>query len=193
MDYVQFYTRSSPYLIGIATGYIITQIRAKNTALKLNKVKIKKVLQALQSFLKNLKFQVYVFLGWLLSTGLCLGALFGTLPFERSQLSTFENSLYLSLYRVGWGLGMAWIVFACANGYGGNYKISTQRCPTFLFIFYFPGPVNKFLSWNFFQTISKWSYSAFLLNIIIMSYRVGNSRTNSYFGTVEIVTIQYTL
>lgn len=38
MDYIKFYTRSSPYLIGIATGYIMTQIRPKNTNIKLNKV-----------------------------------------------------------------------------------------------------------------------------------------------------------
>jgi len=58
----------------------------------------------------------------------CLGVLYGILPFQISKHSTLENSLFISLHRLGWGFSIAWVVFACVDGYGGKYTKIFLSC-----------------------------------------------------------------
>jgi len=65
---------------------------------------------------------MHVALGWIFSTGVCLACLFGIDRFQgESDASVAESAVYLSFTRLGWGLGLSWVVFACIFGYGGIY------------------------------------------------------------------------
>lgn len=63
-----------------------------------------------------------VAIGWICSTGICLGVLYGIIPFldippTRTQA---ENAAYMALHRLGWAIGLSWVIFACVSGYGGS-------------------------------------------------------------------------
>lgn len=67
-------------------------------------------------------FQVMTTAGWILSTLLMIGS-FNTMTYFTQLPVTYtslEGAFYLGFHRLGWSLGLAWIIFACITGYGGN-------------------------------------------------------------------------
>lgn len=100
LDYAPFHTRAAPWLVGLITGYVICGIKAK-------KIKIE-----LSAF--------WIIIGWMFSTGVCLGTLYAFTDFTDFEWTTLQASFFLAFHRLGWGLGLAWIVFACIQGYGGK-------------------------------------------------------------------------
>ncbi|PSN55353.1 Nose resistant to fluoxetine protein 6 [Blattella germanica] len=141
--YVQIYTRTyaraGPYLIGISLGYL------------------------LHKWKKNIKLdKKYVALGWLGSLIICLSVLLGVAVFYDSEhgYNAFESSVYAALHRSAWALGVAWVIFACAKGYGD--------------------PVNKFLSWKFFFPLSRLTYCAYLCHYIVLLYNIGSMKIRIY-------------
>lgn len=61
--------------------------------------------------------------GWILSTLLMIGS-FNTMTVFTQLPATYtslEAAFYLGFHRLGWSLGLAWIIFACVTGYGGKY------------------------------------------------------------------------
>merc|ERR1711872_554494 len=87
--------------------------------------------------------------------------------------------------RSAWGLALAWIIFACARGYGG--------------------PIDLFLSWGFWAPLAKITYSCYLIHFGVInwtlsmpSYRVlavqpylvfrciGNVCVAMFFGLVMV-------
>ncbi|KAL0272822.1 UNVERIFIED_CONTAM: hypothetical protein PYX00_005651 [Menopon gallinae] len=149
-DYVQTYMRLAPYIVGMGLGYIVCGVKAKKIRVNLSKM--------------------WIVLGWLLSAGLCLGSLYGIVYFIDNGLQDkqWESSSYLTFHRLGWALGLSWVIFACIVGYGG--------------------PVNVILSWNPFQFFGKLSYSMFLVHFTIQTYVSATSRTNTYADDFPIVT-----
>lgn len=83
--------------------------------------------------------------------------------------SDFENAAYEALSRICWAISVAWIVFACINGYAG--------------------PVNWFLSLPHWQPLSRLTYSIFLLHFIVQSVQFGSIRTATYFTDYNAVNI----
>ncbi|XP_064457672.1 nose resistant to fluoxetine protein 6-like [Ornithodoros turicata] len=70
--------------------------------------------------------------------------------------STWISVLYASLHRTGWGLGIAWIVFACITGHGGI--------------------VNSMLSWKSLVPVSRLSYVIYLLHVPFVWHRLWTIR-----------------
>lgn len=89
--------RAVPYLVGMALGYILSQ-RVK---VPLNKAG--------------------ALLGWILSAALCLSVIFLILiPYSLDyKYDRLDAAFYAGFHKLGWSLGIAWIIWACVNGYGG--------------------------------------------------------------------------
>ncbi|CAH0560293.1 unnamed protein product [Brassicogethes aeneus] len=99
--YLVPHTRSSTYIMGLGLGYVLFRMRDKQ--IKLN--------------------EYTVFMGWLIGSLFLLLPVFGTHVFndETHPYNRLESSLFLSCSRSGWALGVAWIIFSCVYGYGGNF------------------------------------------------------------------------
>jgi len=69
-------------------------------------------------------FQAIAWCGWL-AAGLIGGlSLFGLMTFEENGYVPGETSLraafFLAFRRIGWAVSVAWMIFACVHGKGGN-------------------------------------------------------------------------
>lgn len=66
--------------------------------------------------------QLVVFLGWILSVGALLFAVFGVFPFQQPdyEYDAVWSSLYSSTYHTIWALGVGWIILACESNHGGK-------------------------------------------------------------------------
>ena len=61
-------------------------------------------------------------IGWAIATGTALLVLYGLYDdINGERLSTDVAALYNTVHRTVWGACVAWVIFACATGYGGTY------------------------------------------------------------------------
>jgi hypothetical protein len=90
--------RAVPYLVGMALGYILS---------KKVQVPLKKAA---------------VWVGWFLCTAICLSIIFVILiPYAKGyEYDRLGAAFYAGFHRLGWSLGIAWVIWACVNGYGGT-------------------------------------------------------------------------
>ncbi|CAL4071880.1 unnamed protein product, partial [Meganyctiphanes norvegica] len=100
------WSRFSPYLIGLFTGYIIYKTANKKVTMTM--------------------WQVV--LGWVLSAGIGLLVIYGGYPYNSLDIETFAQNrvptqaisdVYNGFNRGAWGLALMWLVLACHYGYGG--------------------------------------------------------------------------
>ncbi|KYN44570.1 Nose resistant to fluoxetine protein 6 [Trachymyrmex septentrionalis] len=136
--------RISPYIIGIITGYILTQLNGK----------------------LNLKKRT-VILCWCFSSACNIITLLSL--YDRLKVSILASAIYMSLHRVFWAVGIAWIVIACATQHGGI--------------------VYQILSFKGWVPFSRLTYSAYLLNpIIVHSLRL-QSEKSVHFEFLPMLTL----
>lgn len=97
--YTRVYNRAGPYLVGIALGCVLTEVRGRAVRLP----------------------ALVVAAGWAVSTVTCLAVLFGVFGFYQRwhAYSALEAALYAGLHRTAWAAGVSWVVFACVTGHGG--------------------------------------------------------------------------
>ncbi|XP_068082915.1 nose resistant to fluoxetine protein 6 [Anabrus simplex] len=147
--YIPTHGRFMPWLIGVGLGFILHSVKNTDTKPKLTKI--------------------HLVVGWSLSVAFMLLALFLAAPFMKMnwKYSVLEAAFYCSLHRPVWALGVAWIVFACASGYGG--------------------PVNTLLSWKVFQPLSRVSYAIYLIHFPIQLILISGARTSRYFNESVLV------
>ena len=87
---------------------------------------------------------------WIASILIGVGVIFGLSHLRHTNRPTLaswdpaEAVLYIGFHKVGWSLALAWVVFACVNGYGGI--------------------INKFLSWGFFLPLARMQYVVYLIH-----------------------------
>lgn len=65
-------------------------------------------------------------IGWITAIGISVGSMYGVRAFTDFEYTTLESAFYVPLHRIGWTLGLAWIVFACYYGYGGKKLTKTK-------------------------------------------------------------------
>uniref|UniRef100_A0A0C9RKI0 Nrf-6_0 protein n=3 Tax=Fopius arisanus TaxID=64838 RepID=A0A0C9RKI0_9HYME len=125
------WTRIGPYLIGLAFCYMCNSMKAK----------------------PQFKKKTVWFL-WTFASACLILVVFGLYDRE-FYFSPIPAAIYLALSRSVWAIGIAWIVFACVNNYGGI--------------------VNSILSSKIMQPGSRLTYCAYLLNPLIIStyYMIG--------------------
>ena len=94
---------------------------------------------------------------WIAAAFFCLSALYGVYPtWNGRQFTTAENVLYATLSPLSWALGIALIIYACHNGYGGV--------------------ANRFLTLKVWVPLSKLTYLAYLINPIVLITLYGSTR-----------------
>ncbi|XP_067140919.1 nose resistant to fluoxetine protein 6-like [Centruroides vittatus] len=124
--YIKPYCRMGPYLVGILLGYMLYDLHEPITIAK-----------------------HWVMTGWLVTLATMLFIIYAMWPANRGILPTVdEASAYGALARTIWGIGIAWITFACMTGYGGF--------------------VNSLLSWKALIPFSRLTYSAYLIHPVLM-------------------------
>ena len=124
------WARANPYAVGILLGYLL-HLRRRNP----------KIFQGIPRWA--------IALGWTVSTVSALAIQMG--PYELLQpenaakyCGTVDAIFYGSFHRLAWGIVIAWIIFACVNGYGGI--------------------VNSFLSWKVFIPLGRLTYCTYIFS-----------------------------
>ncbi|XP_060603088.1 nose resistant to fluoxetine protein 6-like [Ruditapes philippinarum] len=144
--YTKPYCRIGPYIVGMIFGYIMYKTDCKKRI----------------SRFQNL-------LGWLVATACCLSTLYGNFDSIRGTHipSKEENALHNALSSSVWGLGVGWVVYACATGYGGI--------------------INSFLSWKLFIPLSRLTYISYLIHPVIMEIYYMSKRDPIYITDFDAV------
>ena len=146
------YHRIPPYLVGIVLGYLVyRKARLQFAHLPFGKI---------------LNWVGYIVL-WMLATGLCLSTVYGLYPTWHQHIpSLAENVIYLMFSRFAWGIGLALVVFACHNGYGGV--------------------INTFLSMKFWIPLSRLTFTAYLVHPIVLSVVFSSAREPVHYTDITL-------
>ncbi|XP_060083819.1 nose resistant to fluoxetine protein 6-like [Ylistrum balloti] len=141
------YTRIAPYMVGILLGYLLY---SNDCRARLNRVK--------------------VFIGWSLAIVLGMLPVYGLYHYYHdvtNESSLAVSALYISCSRLSWALAIAWIIYACATGYGG--------------------PVNNILSWKLWAPLGRLTYCAYLVHPVIITAYGYNQPAAFFFGDVVVI------
>lgn len=67
-------------------------------------------------------FQGLVLLGWSIAIATGLSVVYGLYSYNHNGtiMNPEAAAIYISTARFFWGVALAWVVFACATGYGGE-------------------------------------------------------------------------
>nr|CAD7571669.1 unnamed protein product [Timema californicum] len=147
--YSRMYTRAGPYLIGIALGYLL-----HHTNLDSHNIQTPSMM---------------VVFGWCVCTTSLLAVLFGVFGMYQDDhvYNTVEASVYAGFHRTVWAFGVAWILFACVNGYGG--------------------PVDAVLSCQILQPLSRLTYCAYLCHFTFLLLNTGLTKTTGYITVYSVM------
>jgi len=106
---------------------------------------------------------------WAVGTASMLYALFGghnvfqpDHPYDK-----WESAFYIGFFKFFWCVGLAWIIVACATGYGG--------------------PINTFLSWKLFGPMGRLTYCIYLCHVMVILYKLGSVRVPNYYSDYDEV------
>ncbi|XP_042904054.2 nose resistant to fluoxetine protein 6 [Parasteatoda tepidariorum] len=102
--------------------------------------------------------------GWLLSITSGLYCVYGT---YHQTPNLVGASFYNALTRTVYGLSLSWLIFVCLSGHGGV--------------------VDKFLSYKLFIPLSRLTYCAYLIHVILMDLYSSNQRQTLDFNHQTMV------
>ena len=144
--YIKPWARIAPYIVGLLLGYML----------------YKEVKLPFKGWLKNLPFYLIM---WVCSGVLLVSSLYGLYFQWHGHIpSTAENVIYITFSRLAWGLGLALLVFACHNGYGG--------------------PINSFLSMKFWIPLSRMTYNAYLAHPVVIFTIYGQMQKSVHYTDI---------
>lgn len=122
--------RVAPYIVGLLLGCMLY-----------------KEVRFPFSRLKNTPFYLAL---WVVSGLILVPCLYGLyFTFHGHTPSPAENIIYFTFARCAWGVGLALIVFACHNGYGGL--------------------INTFLSLKIWTPLSRLTFNAYLVHPVVLT------------------------
>ena len=136
--YTKPWGRVGPYLVGLVLGFVIyKEIRFK--------------------FGRTVNSLLYLAV-WITSGFILTSTLYGLyFNFHGHVLTTAENTIYITFSRFSWGVGLALLVFACHNGYGGL--------------------INTFLSLKIWTPLSRMTLNAYLVHPVVIMAIYGQLQT----------------
>jgi len=143
--YISPLTRFAPYATGMVVGYAIFKSR----------------MQYRMKWYTNA-------IGWALAIGVALAVLYGQHGRANGHAWTQGTSdFYEAVHRFSWSLSVAWVIFACVNGYGG--------------------PVNALLSWRAFIPLSRLTYMTYLIHPLVIFLFYESRRDLIHFSHSQMV------
>jgi len=98
---------------------------------------------------------------WILSLSMLATVIFAVYPYTQSgagDISAMAGAFYLCCSRIAWPLALCWIIWACQNG----------LAPI----------VNEFLSWSFWQPLSKLSYCLYIWHLLVETVHIARIKTS---------------
>ncbi|KAM7305111.1 nose resistant to fluoxetine protein 6 [Ixodes scapularis] len=99
--------------------------------------------------------------GWVVSAGCALAVILGVEQWHKGVMpSQAMAALYACLHKTTWGAFICWVAFV----------VCTDR----------KGILSRFLSWGPFVALSRLSYGAYLLHILVLYIRFGSIRERLY-------------
>ncbi|OWF37158.1 nose resistant to fluoxetine protein 6-like [Mizuhopecten yessoensis] len=124
---------------------------------------------ALQACDCRMKINKFVnLLGWLVATFTACAIVYGLYDsLTGTMLTESVAAFYNTVHRSAWGVCICWVIFACATGNGGF--------------------VNTLLSWKGLVPLSRLSYCAYLIHLIIITVRANSMQIPVYVSVFEEV------
>lgn len=113
---------------------------------------------------------------WILSLSMLATVIFAVYPYTQSgagDISAMAGAFYLCCSRIAWPLALCWIIWACQNG----------LAPI----------VNEFLSWSFWQPLSKLSYCLYIWHLLVETVHIARIKTSLHFSDYDAVSTPYIL
>ena len=102
------------------------------------------------------RFSIYIAL-WMIAVASCVTIVFGQLQTWRGHpFSKSENVMYFMFSRTVFSIGIALMIYACHNGFGGI--------------------INSILSWSFWVPLSRLTFMAYLSHPIVLDLMYGTLR-----------------
>ena len=148
MIYIKPWARISPYLVGIILGFVL----------------FKKVRIPFRNRLINACLHLVL---WVLAGIIMVSCLYGLVFIWHGHTpSKAENILYITFSRFAWGVGLALIVFACHNGYGGF--------------------INTFLSMKMWTPLSRMTFNAYLVHPVVLTIMYGQLQTTIHYTDITM-------
>ncbi|XP_065828521.1 nose resistant to fluoxetine protein 6-like [Oscarella lobularis] len=150
--YSKFYTRASPYLVGLFLGYCLARSAS-------DQFKYHKFLRWMQK-----KKHIVAPVAWFVAFALGLVVIYGVYDYNRGNGHKYPEALsvmYLTFSTFLWGLALAILVFMCYTGHGGV--------------------INAILSWGGWIPLSRLTYSAYLVHPLVLTYIALSARSPVYF------------
>ncbi|ESP03047.1 hypothetical protein LOTGIDRAFT_157007 [Lottia gigantea] len=86
---------------------------------------------------------------------------------DHTHWESESNIAFQTLFRPVWALALFWLVFVCVHGYGGF--------------------VNTILSWGAWIPLSRLTYAAYLIHLIVLTVFLGNMRGYGYLTRFYIM------
>jgi peptidoglycan/LPS O-acetylase OafA/YrhL len=147
--YEKPWARIQPYIIGLALGYVLFRgIRLP--------------------FNRKVNSLLYLIV-WVAAAALLALPVYGLYPQAHGHIaSTAENTIYATLSRCSWGLGLALLVFACHNGYGGL--------------------INTFLSMKIWTPLSRMTFNAYLVHPVVLTVVYGQMQKTFHATDITMAT-----
>ena len=128
--YIKPYCRINAYLIGILLGFVLYK-----------RWKVRSKLWVLICFYG---------LMWIIAIGSCLIVIFGQYgTWHGHPFTKAENVMYFMFSRITFSTGIALMIYACHNGFGGA--------------------INRFLSWSFWVPMSHLNYNTYLYHPMVFT------------------------
>ena len=135
--YEKPYCRINAYLIGIVLGFVLYR-----------KWRVR----------SNLWFRICFYsVLWMIAAACCLTIVFGQYKtWNGHPFSKAENVMYFMFSRTVYSIGIALMIYACHNGFGGV--------------------INKFLSWSFWIPLSRLTFTAYLSHPVVLTLMYSTMR-----------------
>ncbi|XP_052853744.1 nose resistant to fluoxetine protein 6 [Drosophila gunungcola] len=107
---------------------------------------------------------------WILALSMVATVIFAVYPYTQDgveAMSPLAGGFYLCCSRIAWPLALCWIIWACQNG----------QAPI----------INEFLSWTFWQPLSKISYCLYIWHLLVETVHIARIKTSLHFSDYDAI------